>query len=163
MLELIFSWRFFMRSLLFSLLILSQGASAVAQETSSQPSLLSFNSRKFNYHWDRLIPIDFSVDDIKIRTIFFNKREISKTFLKGAQFGTRSQIEVTNMSGRTRNPGFAVAVFDEKDNLLGVASGGTKIVSIKPGKTKKFDLNFWQVTERLQRGSYFYISIELTD
>jgi hypothetical protein len=152
-----------MRSLLFSLLILSQGTHAFVQETGSQPSLLSFNSHKFDYHWDRLIPIEFAVDDLKIKTIFFNKREISKGFLKGAQFGTRAQVEVVNMSDQTRTPGFAVAVFDEKDNLLGVASGGTKMGSIKPGKTEKFDLNFWQVTERLQRGSYFYISIELTN
>jgi hypothetical protein len=133
------------------------------QDAGGQQGILSFNSRKFDYHWDRLIPIEFAVDDLKIKTIFFNKRVINKGFLKGAQFGTRAQVEVINMSDQTRNPGFAVAVFDEKDNLLGVASGGPKIGSIKPGKTEKFELDFWQVKERLQRGSYFYISIELTN
>jgi hypothetical protein len=152
-----------MRTLLLSLLIFSQGTHAVVQEAGKQPSQLSFNSGKFDYHWDRIIPLEFAVDDLKVKTIFFNKREISRGFLKGTQFGTRAQVEVINMSDQTRNPGFAVAVFDGKENLLGVASGGNKIGSIKPGKTKKFDLDFWQVTERLQRGSYFYISTELTN
>ena len=124
---------------------------------------LSFSSARINYHWDRIIPLDFSVDDLQIKTIFFNKREIASGFLKGAQFGTRAQVEVVNKSNSSKNVGFAVAVFDERDNLLGVASGGNKMLAVKSGKTAKFDLNFSQVKERLQRGTYFVISVELVN
>jgi len=126
-----------------------------------QQAPLSFGSAKFNYHWDRIIPLDMSVDELRVKTIFFNKREIAKGFLKGAQFGTRAQVEIENTSSQPKNPGFAVAVFDANDNLIGVATGGNKIGIVKPGKTEKFDLNFFQVTERLQRGTYFYICVEL--
>ncbi|MDR2562223.1 MAG: hypothetical protein LBC63_10710 [Holophagales bacterium] len=122
---------------------------------------LSFSSAKFDYYWDRIIPLDMSVDELRVKTIFFNKREIAKTFLKGAQFGTRAQVEVENTSNQPKNPGFAVAVFDANHNLIGVATGGTKVGVVRPGKTEKFDLSFFQVTERLQRGAYFHISVEL--
>jgi hypothetical protein len=151
-----------MLSLLLPFLILAQDPSAGTTQDTTQPlSSLSFISKRFEYHWDRIISLDFSVDDFKVKTIFFNKRELNKSFLKGAQFGTRAKVEVVNMSNKSKNPGFAVAIFDEKDNLLGVASGGSKIGVVKPGKTETFDLNFYQVKERLMRGSYFVISVEL--
>jgi hypothetical protein len=151
-----------MLSLLLPFLIIAHDPSAGAmQDAVQQSNSLGFASKRFEYHWDRIIPLDFSVDNFKIKTIFFNKRELSKSFLKGAQFGTRARVEVVNMSSNSKNPGLAVAIFDEKDNLLGVASGGSKILSVKPGKTETFDLNFFQVKERLMRGSYFVISVEL--
>ena len=58
-------------------------------------------------------------------------------------------------------PGFAVAVFDAEDRLLGVASGGTKIGTVKPGETETFDLNFSYVTERMPLGAYAVLSLEL--
>ncbi|MCL1893031.1 MAG: hypothetical protein FWG02_02185 [Holophagaceae bacterium] len=151
-----------MRNLIFPLLILFQCISGQSQEaTEPQQAPLSFSSLRYNYHWDRMIPLDFSVDNLQIKTIFFNKREINKTFLKGAQFGTRAQVEVQNTSDTSKNVGFAVAVFDERDNLVGVATGGSKLGVVRPGKTRKFDLNFWQVTERVHRGAYFVLSVEL--
>ncbi|MCL1908180.1 MAG: hypothetical protein FWG12_02285 [Holophagaceae bacterium] len=152
------SWK----SLLLPLAILAHSPIAQAQDSTQDSSgSLSFSSSRINYHWDRIIPLDFSVDDLQVKTIFFNKREINKGFLKGAQFGTRAQVEVVNLSNTSRNVGFAVAVFDERDNLLGVATGGNRLLAVKSGKTAKFDLNFWQVTERLQRGAYFVLSVEL--
>jgi len=153
-----------MISLLLPLLMMhhepNAGPLCVAQDPSQQAPM-SFYSARFSYRWDRIVPLGFSVDGLQVKTIFFNKREIAKTFLKGAQFGTRAQVEVENTSSQPKNPGFAVAVFDANDNLIGVASGGNKIGVVKPGKTEKFDLNFFQVTERLQRGAYFFISVEL--
>jgi len=131
------------------------------QDTAPQPNSLGFISKRFEYSWDRIIPLDLSLDDFIVKTIFFNKRELTKSFLKGAQFGTRARVEVINTSNKSKNPGFAVAIFDDQNNLIGVASGGSKIRVIKPGKTANFDLNFFQVKERIMRGSYFVISVEL--
>ena len=152
-----------MRTLLLPLLILAQHPNAVSQDIVQPSSSLGFESHKLAFHWDRLIPLDFSVDGLQIKTIFFNVRELNTRILKGAQFGTRARVEIINTSDKPKNPGFAVAVFDEKDNLLGAASGGKKIGVLKPGKTASFDLNFHQVKERLQRGSYFYLSVELVN
>jgi hypothetical protein len=135
---------------------------ALAQDPGRQVPL-SFASGRYDFRWDRIIPMDISVDGLKVKTVFFNKREVAKSFLKGAQFGTRAQVEVENLSRQPKNPGFAVAVFDSNGDLIGVASGGNKVGSVRPGKTERFDLNFFQVNERLQRGAYFYISVELVN
>jgi len=153
-----------MISLLLPLLMSFHGPFVGPSNTPQDPEKmapLSFGSAKFDYRWNRIIPLDLTIDELRVKTIFFNKRELAKSFLKGAQFGTRAQVEIENLSSQPKNPGFAVAVFDANDNLIGVAFGGTKVGVIKPGKTDKFDLNFFQVSERLQRGAYFFISVEL--
>jgi hypothetical protein len=127
---------------------------------------LSFYSGSFPYQWDRLIPLTVDLDGLKVKSIFFNTRKVEPGFfnlLKGAEFGTRAQVEVTNAGKYPKVPGFAVAVVDRDGNLLGVASGGTKLGTVKPGETETFDLNFTQVKERLSKGDHFLLSIELRD
>jgi hypothetical protein len=132
-----------------------------AKETPKEP--LGFVSKRANFEWDRVIPLDMSVDGLTVKSIFFNKRGIAKGPLRGATFGTRAQVEVVNTSDKQKTTGFAVAVFDDSDNLLGVASGGNTFGTVKSGKTTSFDLGFSQVKERLPRGTYFVVSIELVD
>lgn len=122
---------------------------------------LSFFSQQFKFRWDQFMPLTAVVDGLRINSIFFNKRTMS--LFKGAEFGTRAVIDVTNTSNATRTPGFAVAVFDAEDRLLGVASGGPKIGGISAGTTETFDLSFHQVLERIPRADHFYLSVELTN
>jgi hypothetical protein len=169
--------------LVSTLLTLQSGAQpAPAQPATSQPAAtqpapvqpavvpptvgqnlkpLSFHSQRFDYKWDTLLPVNIEVDGLKISTIFFNRRQVKTWPLKGADFGARAQVEVTNNSKTRRIPGFAVAVFDSENRLLGVANGGTKVGSVSPGDTETFDLNFTHVSERLPLGSYFYLTVEL--
>jgi len=140
-------------------------AQAPAPSAASAPATpLSFYSESFPYAWDRTIPLTINVDGLKVSSIFFNKRVIQPGFfsiIKGAEFGTRAQVEVTNTSSFPKIPGFAVAVVDKDGRLIGVASGGTKVGTIKPGETETFDLNFTQVKERLASGDRFFLAIEL--
>jgi hypothetical protein len=125
---------------------------------------LSYASVTLPFDWDRIIPMNLNVDGLKVEQIFFNKRVVDSgffRFMKGAEFGTRAQLKVTNTSSFPKVPGFAVAVLDKDGNLLGVASGGTKIGTISPGTTETFDLNFTQVHERLSKGDHFLLAIEL--
>lgn len=122
---------------------------------------LSFHSQKFPYKWDTLLPLNIEVDGLKVNSIFFNRRQVRTWPLKGADFGVRAQVEVTNTSKNSRVPGFAVAVFDGENRLLGVATGGAKVGSVGPHTTETFDLNFARVNERLPLGAYFYLSLEL--
>jgi len=124
---------------------------------------LSFFSKKYAYTWDVLIPLNAEVDGLKLNTIFFNRREIQSGLLKGAEFGTRAQVEVTNASNKTRIPNFAVAVFDDEERLLGVAIGGTKLLGVRPGNTETFDLNFSRVLQRLPKGTHFVLSLEFAE
>jgi len=138
-----------------------QPAAAVGTGQNLKP--LSFHSQRFDYKWDTLLPVNYDVDGLKLTTIFFNRRQATTWPLKGADFGARAQVEVTNTSKHPRVPGFAVAVFDSENRLLGVASGGAKVGNIGPGKTETFDLNFSKVTERLPLGAYFFLSVELSE
>jgi hypothetical protein len=122
---------------------------------------LSFLSQRLPFRWDQVIKLDAEVDGLKLKSIFFNKRTVS--LLKGAEFGTRAVLEVTNTAGATRVPGFAVAVFDSEDRLLGVATGGPKIGGVSAGETETFDLSFSKVNERIPRADHFYLAVELTD
>ena len=70
-------------------------------------------------------------------------------------------FEVTNTGKVPKIPGFAVAVLGKDGRLLGVATGGTKVGTVKPGETETFDLNFTQVKERLASGDKFLLAIEL--
>jgi hypothetical protein len=127
---------------------------------------LSYYSESLTFTWDRTIPLSIDLDGLKVSSIFFNKRMIQPGFFnifKGAEFGTRAQVEVTNTGKHPKVPGFAVAVIDKDGRLLGVASGGTKLGTVKPGETETFDLNFSQVKERLASGDRFLLAIELRD
>jgi hypothetical protein len=131
--------------------------------TSQDLKPLSFHSQRFPYRWDTILPVNIEVDGLKVNTIFFNRRQIRSWPLKGADFGARAQVEVTNSSKKARIPGFAVAVFDAENRLLGVGNGGAKVGSINPGGTETFDLNFSRVNERLPLGAYFYLTVELSE
>ena len=125
---------------------------------------LSFFSDTYPYAWDRIIPLSIQLDGLKVSSIFFNRREVKPGFFdlfKGAEFGTRAQVSVTNTGKYPKVPGFAVAVLGKDGRLLGVASGGTKFGTLKPGETETFDLNFTQVKERLPFGDKFLLAIEL--
>ena len=122
---------------------------------------LSFLSQRFGFKWDQVLPLAAEVDGLRINSIFFDKRTSTVGFLRGADFGTRAEVEVTNHARVNRNPGFAVAVFDAEDRLLGVATGGSKLGTVAPGGTETFELNFHQVLERLPKGDHFYLSVEL--
>ncbi|MFN7957930.1 MAG: hypothetical protein U0P46_06380 [Holophagaceae bacterium] len=139
-------------------------ASKPAQAASTPAAPLSFYSEAFPFAWDRVIPLTVNLDGLKVSSIFFNKRVLQPgffSFLKEAEFGTRAQVEVTNTGKVPKVPGFAVAVMDKEGRLIGVASGGTKVGTVKPGETETFDLNFTQVKERLASGDKFLLAIEL--
>jgi len=144
-----------------TLLVLQTPAPPPASAPALKP--LSFFSQRFDYKWDTMLPMNIEVDGLKVNTIFFNRRQIRSWPLKGADFGARAQVEVTNTSKRARIPGFAVAVFDADNRLLGVGNGGAKVGSIDPGGTETFDLNFSRVSERLPLGAYFYLTVELVE
>ncbi|MBK8792672.1 MAG: hypothetical protein IPN59_05845 [Holophaga sp.] len=158
-----------MISFLFPALLLAQTPAPTAKvevpQTKATQALapLGFYSKKFPYAWDVLIPLGAEVDGLKLNTIFFNRREFQSGLLKGADFGTRAQIEVTNTSDKTRIPNFAVAVFDDEERLLGVAIGGTKLLGVRPGTTESFDLNFSRVLQRLPKGTHFVLSLEFAE
>jgi hypothetical protein len=138
-----------------------QAAAPSQQPAAKDLKPLSFFSQRFTFRWDQLIPLTVDVDGLRINSIYFNKRTL--TLFKSAEFGTRAVVAVTNTASTTRTPGFAVAVFDAENRLLGVASGGPKVGGIPAGDTQTFDMSFHQVIERIPRGDHFVFTVELTN
>jgi len=143
-----------------ALLALSPQAPA-AQPAPAEARPLSYFTQRYPFRWNQMLPVGGEVDGLKIDTIFFDRRTFASGFLKGADFGTRAQVAVTNTSKTSKNPGFAVAVFDAEDRLLGVATGGARLGRVAPGDKDTFELNFHEVLERLPKGDHFYLSVEL--
>ncbi|MBP1626460.1 MAG: hypothetical protein H6Q00_935 [Holophagaceae bacterium] len=152
-----------MTPLLLSTLLLltpSQGAPA-PKAAESAPKALSFASQRIDFKWDQLIPLNLELDGLKVNSIFFNRKDLR--IVKTIELGARAQVDVTNTSAKGRHPGFAVAVFDREDRLLGASCGGPRLGRLSPGATDTYDLDFSHVVERLPHGAYFVLSVELSD
>ena len=122
---------------------------------------LGFTSQRIPFVWDKLIQLNLEVDGLKINSIYFNKRTLK--VLKSAEFGTHAVVAATNTASATRIPGFAVAVFDAQDNLVGVGNGGPTFGGVPAGETETFDLGLSRVIERIPKADHFYLSVELSD
>jgi len=70
------------------------------------------------------------------------------------------QVALSNTTDRSMKVGIAVALFDEAGRLVGVASGGTKLMSIKPGRQKNYKLVFDGANGEAYLAKTFQITVE---
>lgn len=70
------------------------------------------------------------------------------------------QIALSNTSEQSRMVGVALAVFDGDGRLVGVASGGSKLLPLKPGRQKTYTLVFDHVNVGMHRARTFRITLE---
>jgi len=70
------------------------------------------------------------------------------------------EVAISNTGQQARKLGVAVALFDEQRRLVAVASGGSRIGGVKPGRQKVFKLVFEDVNERVHDAATFQISVE---
>jgi len=89
--------------------------------------------------------------------------------LDDVRFGTRrlarspidvmlARVSVSNESDLPIDVGVAVALLDEQDRLVGVASGGP--LNVRPEKSRVFNLTFEGVGRAASRAATFRISVE---
>ena len=72
----------------------------------------------------------------------------------------RAEISISNTIDESRKVGIAIALFDAQGRLVGVASGGTKLLPIKPQRQRTYDLVFDYVNEDAYKATTFQISVE---
>ena len=72
----------------------------------------------------------------------------------------RAEISVSNTTAASQKVGIAVALFDADGRLVGVASGGTKVLPIKAERQRTYDLVFDDVNEDAYKATSFQISVE---
>jgi len=97
---------------------------------------------------------------LRLDSVFFKMPAPNgRKFLK---FGGQPSVEVTvsNGGGAAQKVGIAIAMFDRTGRLVGVASGGSKLVAIKPNRRSVYSLDFADVNDLLERAASFQISVE---
>lgn len=72
----------------------------------------------------------------------------------------KAEVAVSNTSEEPWRFGIAIALFDDEDRLLGVASGGTGLRSLAPGRQRVYTLVFEKVSMEAARSTTFYVSVE---
>ena len=72
----------------------------------------------------------------------------------------RAEVAISNNGSKPMQVGIAMALFDEEGRLVGVASGGSKLLAIKPDRQSLYTLVVKDVNSRAHRASTFQITIE---
>ena len=70
------------------------------------------------------------------------------------------EVRIFNSSDNAKRVGIGVALFDEQGRLVGVASGGTRLVGLKAGKEKSYRLVFADLNVEAPHATTFKISVE---
>ena len=70
------------------------------------------------------------------------------------------EVAISNVTGAALKAGIAVALFDEMNRLVGVASGGSKLMAVKGNRQKNYVLVFDNVNGEAYKATTFLISIE---
>jgi hypothetical protein len=71
-----------------------------------------------------------------------------------------ARVAVSNTADKALKVGVAIALFDGEGRLLAVASGGSRLSAIKPGRQKTFSLVFDGVNAEAHKATTFDISLE---
>jgi hypothetical protein len=113
-------------------------------------------SKRYRFSPNQNLTIQLSAGGVAVRSVLFE--------FPGAVMGFRSahraKVKVVNEGDHAVKLGLSISLFDEQDRLVGVAAGGTKGISLKPGEESDFSLPFHYLTEHLETASFFFIAIE---
>ena len=97
---------------------------------------------------------------LRLDTVLFQMPETVEGRLTVASGLLRARVVVSNLGAESRKVGLAIALYDDEDRLLAVASGGSKLASIKPDRARTYNLTFEGVFAKATRATTFQISLE---
>lgn len=69
-------------------------------------------------------------------------------------------VAVSNAADARKRVGLAVALFDDAGNLIGVASAGSTMSGVKPGRQQRFTLVFDHVNGQVHAATRFQVTAE---
>lgn len=72
----------------------------------------------------------------------------------------QADVSISNLGTGAVKVGIAIAAFDADGNLLGVASGGSKWMPIKPDRRSYYSVKFADVNNRMDEAATFRITLE---
>ena len=71
-----------------------------------------------------------------------------------------AEVAISNGGKEARKIGLAIALFDKEGRLVGVASGSSKLIAIKPDRQSIYSLVFNDLNRSASRAVTFQISLE---
>jgi hypothetical protein len=74
--------------------------------------------------------------------------------------GPKCKVAISNLGEKSVKIGVAIAVTDAEGNLVGVASGGTKLFPMRSDRAIVYSLSIGGVKSQLANGTVFRISVE---
>jgi hypothetical protein len=114
-------------------------------------------SKRYRFSANQNLTIELSAGGTAVRSVLFE--------FPGAVMGFRSshraKVKVVNEGEQSVKLGLSIALFDDQDRLVGVATAGTRGISLKPGEESDFNLPFHNLTEHLESAAFFFIAIEI--
>ncbi len=96
---------------------------------------------------------------LRLDTIRFGDPSGGRSMLRTAG-PPQVQVAISNVGSQARKSGIAVALFDARDRLLGVASGGDRLFPVKPARQAVYTLTFDNVNLEAASAAKFQITIE---
>lgn len=120
------------------------------------PAGAALNSAQYKFEGNRWLSLDLAVGDIRTDVIRFDW----PSAVLGIKTGYKATVKVVNGSARQASVGLAVAVYDGTGKLIGAGSSGTRIGTVDPGDSVDFEIEFNNVTERLEQAAQFQIALQ---
>ena len=72
----------------------------------------------------------------------------------------KADVAVSNVGDTARRVGVAIALYDAAGNLVGVASGGSKMLALRPDRQATYTLAFEDVKLHSRHAKTFRITVE---
>jgi len=119
----------------------------------------ALTSKQYEYKSAVKLTTDVDLGEgLKLDHVMFRPpSSVGKGFWKSGLL--KVDVAVSNLSQEARKFGIAVALFDDNDRLLGVATHGTSF-PLKPERQAVYTLEFTNVNSEVFKATKFTISVE---
>ena len=97
---------------------------------------------------------------IRLDTVKFSLPTSEDGKISRASDSATAEVAISNTGTESRKMGVALALFDDAGRLLGVATGGDKLMALKPGRQATYVLTFSMVNAETPSATRFQISVE---
>ncbi len=120
----------------------------------------ALTSKTYKFKEGVILQIGASADGLRLDNVSFRVPKAKEGRLFRTSGSVKAQVAISNEGAESRRVGIAIALFDSEGNLVGVASGGSRWLPVKPERQNTYVLVFDDVNELAHQAATFQISIE---
>ena len=118
-------------------------------------------SKTFQYKPATVLTIGADIEPgIRVDSVRFRIPSGEGGRVSRAGDSVQAEVAISNIGAESRRMGVALALFDDGGRLLGVASGGDRMIPLKPGRQATYVLTFAMVNAESPSTTRFQISVE---